>query len=73
MTPEQIAAELTEAQKQLLKKLPETGLVASNYWNQHKPTRTLQALFRKRLSGLFGEITPLGLKVRAILEGKSNA
>lgn len=65
MTPEQIAAGLTKAQRR--------GLLNGDWW---RDGRVINALKRKGVVSnhdLFGyELTPLGLAVKAVVEKEEN-
>ena len=72
-----IAAGLSEAQRRLLFALPETCAEAARFWsgeyrNHTRGLRTYRVLFRKRLSGIGGQITPRGLAVRTYLMETNN-
>ena len=68
MSAEQIAVRLSATMQALLHDLPEDGEEAARFWNVDKRLRTWRALLKRRLSGPGGNISKLGLEVRAILK-----
>ncbi|MAG24977.1 hypothetical protein CMI47_05295 [Candidatus Pacearchaeota archaeon] len=71
----EIAGKLSEAQKRLLRSLPDHGRDATVFWNGEyrkypRALQTLRALSHKGLTGVFGEASPLGLAVRKHLNGE---
>lgn len=70
---ERIAKGLTGAQRRLLAAIPSCGQEASDFWNGEyrnhtKGLQTLRVLTRKRLAGIFGELTDKGHAVRTYLQ-----
>jgi hypothetical protein len=70
--PRELAKGLTKAQRDFILNGPVDP--DADWWNVRanyvKHFRSFRALLRRGLAGIFGEITPRGQQVRAILENE---
>lgn len=69
---ERVAESLSDRERVLLKRIPETGQLATEFWNDTQNATelpTVRELMRKGLAGTFGEATEFGLEVRGQFVG----